>query len=274
MASPGLFSSLAGALKTLFRRPAEAKSKPASGLVPPESMIFVGDGDFEATGSEFLKYFVDFAGLAPSSRVLDVGCGIGRMAAPLTKYLSAGEYYGFDIVRSGIDWSVENISSKFPNFHFQHANVFNKNYNPDGQTSADVYRFPYSDAFFDFAFLTSVFTHMLPAAVDNYMSEISRVLKPGATCLITFFLLNDESLPLIRSGRSTLNFKREIEGCLSISRHNPESAIAYKEDVVRRMFETHDLDIVGPIRYGSWCERPNGLSYQDIIVAKKRGSVG
>src|SRR5262249_7647866 len=145
MSSHGFFSSLAEGLKGLFRRPAGAKSKPAGGLVPPESMIFVGNGDFEATGSEFLKYFVDFAGLAPSSRVLDVGCGIGRMAAPLTKYLSSGEYYGFDIVRSGIDWSVENISSKFPNFHFQHANVYNKNYNPDGQTSADVFRFPYSD---------------------------------------------------------------------------------------------------------------------------------
>jgi ubiquinone/menaquinone biosynthesis C-methylase UbiE len=274
MRFPRFLSDVSDALKkALFRRPApakDAKQPGAAGLVPPESMIFVGDGDFEATGKEFLKYFVEFAGVAPNSRVLDVGCGIGRMAVPLTKYLTSGEYYGFDIVKSGIDWSVENISSKFPNFHFEHANVYNKNYNPDGRTSAETFVFPYSDAFFDFAFLTSVFTHMLPAAVDNYMSEIARVLKPGASCLITFFLLNDESLRLVKSGRSTLNFKREIEGCLSISRHNPESAIAYKEEIVRGMFDKHDLAIVEPIRFGSWCERENGLSYQDIIVAKKR----
>lgn len=269
MPSPRFLPDFARALKALFQKPAAKESKQVGGLVPPESMIFVGNGDFEATGTEFLKYFVDFAGLAPTSYVLDVGCGIGRMAVPLTKYLSTGEYYGFDIVKSGIDWSVENISSKFPNFHFEHANVYNKNYNPEGRTSAEAFRFPYPAAFFDFAFLTSVFTHMLPAAVDNYMAEISRVLKPGATCLITFFLLNGESLRLIKAGKSTLNFKREIEGCLSISRHNPESAIAYKEDVVRAMFKQHSLEIVEPIRYGFWCQRANGLSYQDIIVAKK-----
>jgi SAM-dependent methyltransferase len=266
-----LLSSLTGALRNLLQKPAGAKqTRSAGGLVPPESMIFVGNGDFEATGNEFLGYFVSLGGLATSSHVLDAGCGIGRMAVPLTKYLSSGsEYHGFDIVKTGIDWCVENISSRFANFHFTHADVYNKNYNPEGKTLAQDFRFPYEDGAFDFVFLTSVFTHMLPAAVDNYMSEISRVLKPGGTCLITFFLLNEESLRLVKAGKSTLDFKREIEGCLSISRHNPESAIAYKEDVVRALFKAKGLAIAEPIRYGSWCERAHALSYQDIVIAKK-----
>ena len=41
--------------------------------------------------------------------------------------------------------------------------------------------------------LKSVFTHMLPAAVTTYTSEISRVLKKGGRAVVTYFLLNAES---------------------------------------------------------------------------------
>ena len=30
---------------------------------PPKEMNFVGDGDFDAVGREFLRYFTEFAGL-------------------------------------------------------------------------------------------------------------------------------------------------------------------------------------------------------------------
>src|SRR5712671_5833105 len=90
-------------------------------LTPPKSLIFVGDGDFEQAGREFRRYFIELANLQPHDRVLDVGCGIGRMAVPLTDYMSQeGEYWGFDIVRSGIEWCQSRISADFPNFHFQH----------------------------------------------------------------------------------------------------------------------------------------------------------
>ncbi len=59
-------------------------------LIPPRSMIFIGDGDYEKTGTEFLEYFKDLGKLKPTDKVLDVGCGIGRMSVPLTKYLSSG----------------------------------------------------------------------------------------------------------------------------------------------------------------------------------------
>lgn len=50
-------------------------------------------------GEQFLQYFIELGGLKPSDRVLDVGCGIGRLAIPLTQYLDArGGYAGLDIV--------------------------------------------------------------------------------------------------------------------------------------------------------------------------------
>lgn len=239
---------------------------------PPRSKMFVGGGDFTAVGEEFLRYFVELGGLRPDDRVLDVGCGIGRMAVPLTGYLSPrGEYRGFDIVKEGIDWCDGAIATRFPNFRFTHADIVNRHYNPAGRHLAREYRFPYPDASFDFAFLTSVFTHMLPPDLGNYLGEVSRVLTPGGRCLMTMFLLDDESRTCIRARRSTLDFSHAVDGCLTIDASDPEAAIAYEEAAVRDGLAAVHLSVDEPIHRGSWCGRPSYLSYQDIILVTKDG---
>lgn len=242
-------------------------------MVPPSSMIFVGDGEFELIGKEFKSYFVGLGNLRPHHRVLDVGCGIGRMAIPLTDYLSPeGGYWGFDIVPSGIEWCRGRISAQHPHFHFQHCDVFNQHYNKEGKVRAEEFRFPFEDGFFDFAYLTSVFTHMRPAAMENYLGEVARVLKPGGKCLITFFLLNRESADLILAGRSAFAFQHIVDDCLVANANDPEAAIAYKEQIVRQAFARRELRIDLPIHYGSWCKRDSYLSFQDIIIATKEGA--
>ena len=62
--------------------------------LPPTRKHFVGNGDFKAVGYEFLRYFIQYGDLAPDDDVLDVGCGIGRMALPLANYLKHGSYSG------------------------------------------------------------------------------------------------------------------------------------------------------------------------------------
>lgn len=242
-------------------------------MVPPKSMIFIGDpdGDFLQEGREFEGYLREFCALKPNHRVLDVGCGIGRMAIPLTRFLGPeGEYVGLDIVRKGIQWCRQAITSEYPNFRFIHINVFNKHYNPDGGLQSQEYSFPFQEEQFDIVFLTSVFTHMLPDGLERYISEISRVMRPDGKALITFFLLNEESLKLIQSGKSDRQFKFEMDGFRTTNASNPEAAIAYPEDDVLRLFEANNLSIDSPIKRGSWCGREEYVSYQDIIVATKR----
>ena len=244
------------------------KSNP---LIPPRSMIFIGDGDYKKTGDEFLLYFKELGGLRPDDKVLDVGCGIGRMSVPLTDYLSEnGTYCGFDIVKKGIDWCKSNISTRYKNFHFEHSNIYNKMYNPYGLEKSSGFRFKYEDDSFDFIFLTSVFTHMYSKDINNYLSEISRVLKPGGRCLITFFLMNEKSKSLIKSGLSSQNLVHQLDDHSYIKDEIvPESAIGFNEEYIKMLFKDNFLRILYPIYYGSWCGRDEFKSYQDIIVAEK-----
>jgi SAM-dependent methyltransferase len=242
-------------------------------VVPPDELIYIGAGNFKEIGNEFCGYLVDLAGLQPHHRVLDVGCGVGRVAIPLTQYLQgSGSYEGIDIVLDGIDWCRKMITPRCPHFRFQVADLFNRSYNPQGRCQARTYTFPFPDASFDLVYLTSVFTHMLPEELENYLYEISRVLKRGSKCLITYFLLNDESAALLAAGQSQYDFKHKKGVYRTITMHRPEDAVCYDEPFVVRLYEKYGLAIDGPIRYGSWSGRARFLSHQDIIVATKLGS--
>jgi len=239
-------------------------------MLPPRRLRDVGSGDFIQIGEEFLGHFRNLGGLGRTDRVLDVGCGIGRMAIPLTRYLEAGGLYeGFDIVPSAIRWCQRHITPRFPHFRFQLADVYNSRYNRRGGQPAASYRFPFAEETFDFAFLTSVFTHMLPPQVERYTVELRRVVRPGGRLLVTFFLLNPESEGLLRRGRSSIDFPHDLGTHRLLRERTPEAAVAYREDWVRGLFERNGLAVREPISWGEWCGREQFSSYQDILIVDR-----
>jgi len=239
-------------------------------LLPPRHLRDVGSGDFAEIGEEFLGHFQTLCDLGPTERVLDVGCGVGRMAVPLTRYLeAAGGYDGFDIVPASIRWCRRHITARFPHFRFHLADVCNSRYNRKGGQAAASYCFPFPDEAFDFAFLTSVFTHMLPPEIERYTEELRRVVRPGGRLLVTFFLLNPESEQLLRGGRSSIDFPHDLGVHRLFDERSPEAAVAYRETWVRGLFERGDFAVSDPIRYGKWCGREHFSSYQDIIVVNR-----
>ena len=237
-------------------------------FIPPPGLHPVGDGNYRTVGKEFFGYFTTMAGLTPHDRVLDIGCGTGRMALPLTEYVDRGTYDGLDIAKPAINWCRRVYTRRFPNFNFHYVDLYSELYNHRGKQRSERFQLPFAAHTFDFVFLTSVFTHMLPDAVRNYLSEITRVMKPGARCFATFFLITPESQRLIRSGVADFEFV-SADGYYVVDPKYVETAVGYDETVVRELYERHGLKIAEPIRYGWWSGRKDGLSYQDILIATK-----
>jgi ubiquinone/menaquinone biosynthesis C-methylase UbiE len=237
--------------------------------VPPRGKIFIGHGDYMKQGEKFLTYFQELAGLKPEHSVLDVGCGIGRMAVPLTHFLNEkGSYDGFDIVKSGIDWCNKNISSQYPNFRFQYTGLYNQLYNTSNKADAGNFIFPYADGKFDFVFLTSVFTHMMPKEVEHYIHEISRVMKPGATCLMSFFIVNCESEDLMIKQPTHMNFPIN-KGFYRLHSSQVDTAnVAYDEEWLLEKLENAGLKME-IIKYGQWVGRSIYFDYQDLLICSK-----
>ncbi len=255
------FGGLRG--RTLFGR-----TKDSEFPLPPEEYVKLVGGDM-GSGLEFFDYFIDYCGLRSSDSVLDIGCGFGRMAMPLTSYISKdGCYEGFDISAKSIDWAKANLTSLYPRFNFQKVDLFNKCYNPAGKIKSEDFEFPYQNANFDFVFLTSVFTHMYPKDVKHYLSEIFRVLKSGGKCLLTCFLLNIESEQLMNAGNSTLNFCFPLEDCFTIDPNSPENAIAFDETMFLKWISGQGFTLKSK-HYGSWCGRIQFASYQDMLILEK-----
>jgi ubiquinone/menaquinone biosynthesis C-methylase UbiE len=225
---------------------------------------------FKKKGEEYFKYYIELGGLKPDDKVLDVGCGFGEKNIPLAKYLNEkGKFEGIDIVKRGIDWCDKNITPKYPNFRFHLADVYNKQYNPTGKYKPSEYRFPYGDNTFNLVNLVSVFTHMMPVDIENYLKEIARVTKKGGKSMISYFILNDESIKLVEAGKSTHDFRYKFEGYRTTNLDIPEQAISFPEEYVRSIYVKNNLRIIEPIRYGSWCGRERFLNYQDLVIAEK-----
>lgn len=239
-------------------------------LSPPKGMIFTGSGDFEKQGKTFLKHFIDLGNIKSDHSVLDIGSGIGRMAIPLTKYLSGnGKYEGFDIVEKGIKWCRKNITKKFPNFNFTHIDLKNSLYNLSTVKNASGFKFPYENETFDFIFLTSVFTHMLPNDVENYLSEINRIIKNTGTCLATFFILNEESEKHLESD-SDFKFSFNKGNFSLMNEKVPEANVAYNYEYLQGAIDKSGLRIKSK-HWGYWSGKlkSDSLDFQDILILEK-----
>jgi SAM-dependent methyltransferase len=236
---------------------------------PPESLRFVGDGDFRLIGAEFVGHFLRYGGLKPWDRVLDLGCGIGRMAVPLTQYLDPkhGSYDGVDVVSAGIGWCAARITPVYPRFHFHHLDLANALYNPTGAVSVADAGLPFDDSSFDFITATSVITHLPPEDVVAYAREIARLLRPGGRCFLSLFLMNDAARRNLAAGAGRPDFAADGPGPVHYADADvPLAAVAYDEPALVKMFADAGLAPAAAPGYGHWSGRSDGVSFQDLCL--------
>ena len=131
--------------------------------LPPKRLRFMGesDQDFIALGDEFVAALTEHAGLRDDSRVLDIGCGYGRLPHALKRSAFAGSYLGIDVLEKHVRWCNKRLGE--PRFRFQHADIKNDRYNPGGSLAVDD--LDLGDDRFDVIAAFSVFTHMWPEDV-------------------------------------------------------------------------------------------------------------
>lgn len=277
-AIPRLFGSKGGSaavpaaaatLEDSGNAPDASRRTPIDEMIPDYSVAsYVGDAgaeQFKIVGSVMLDWFKTYCGLRPDENVLEVGCGIGRIAIPLTQYLTQGRYVGFDIVPHGIEWCAKKVTPRYPNFTFLLADVYNQYYHPEGRQPASEYTFPLDDNSIDFVYLTSVFTHMMPRDIEHYMAEIGRVLKPGGRCFFTAYIICDEARRELSAGTSLRAFVLHPEGFWSDTPDNPETAVAYTQEFLNGALGKAGL-AAPQIIHGHWWKVQFA---QDILIAHK-----
>src|SRR4051794_7259058 len=133
---------------------------------------------------------LEFFGMQPSFDILDIGCGIGRLAYECAAYLDDdATYTGVDIAPTVIDWLNTHYAPRLANFRFDLLDVHSERYRPEGDVSPDDIQLPYADASFDMVCAFEVFMHLPLAGVRNYLREIARVLRPERVAVVTMVVI-------------------------------------------------------------------------------------
>jgi SAM-dependent methyltransferase len=228
----------------------------------------VGDGDFRTVGDQLAALVLAHGGVHERSRLLDIGCGVGRAALPLARRLPPQvTYEGFDVVRGAIRWCRRRITRSRPNFRFRHVSVRNPEYSLLGVPAAK-FRFPFPETSFDCAFAFSVFTHLTLREMRRYLRESYRVLAPGGRLIATFFLLNEESEPRLPSQHTLYRFPI-VDGPIRLADgKNPAFAIAVDECTLEEEIRAAGFRRQTVFR-GQWSGHPEAATFQDLVVCEK-----
>ena len=201
--------------------------------------------------------------------MLDIGCGYGHIAIPLTRFLSTdGSYMGIDVMRDAVLDCQQRIGTEFDQFSFAHLDVHNGIYNADTRQPAADARFDLPDEQFDVVFMFSVFSHMMPEDVSAYLCEIGRWLKPGGMLMTTFFILNNFSRSQIESGETRRTFAHKYGGVFIDDPSHPETAVAYEQPYLEDILTASPLQHVHTF-YGQWAGHRWSMTGQDAVICVK-----
>jgi SAM-dependent methyltransferase len=166
------------------------------------------------------------------SNVVEIGCGLGRLAIGLMRECGNVRYWGFDAKRPWIAWCKTHIERRHPSFRFFHVDVANDLYNPNGKVILEEFRFPLADGHADIVYLWGVFTNMRLSDVRIYVSEIGRLLRPGGRVFLTAFVEKNVAPESVNP-----------TGYVNFECHLPLQVVRYDQDVLFSIFAEHGLEV-------------------------------
>lgn len=151
-------------------RPGEAMVDEAGLPVPPVE-LWLGY-NYLSHGAEHVRTMLDITAasgfsFAHGDRILDLGCGAGRMIRHLAPLAERCEIWGSDISAEHIFWAKRHLS---PPFNFL--------------TNTKTPHLPFADGSFRFIYCGSLFTHIDDLA-EAWLLELRRLLAPGGRLYVT-----------------------------------------------------------------------------------------
>lgn len=110
------------------------------------------------------------SGQRPDARVLDFGCGCGRVLTYLSVLSPRLELHGVDVDTEAINWCHDNLS---------HVASFD--------TTLQRKALSFADESLDTIYLVSVFTHLTAEDQSYWLAEFQRVLRPSGFAVISLY---------------------------------------------------------------------------------------
>jgi SAM-dependent methyltransferase len=165
--------------------------------------IFGGVGGDSYTGWIYQQGF--FAALiktyvpGTSLKILDFGCGFGKLAPVSTFFTHPnGHYLGIDIRQDCVD-TCRRTYGKLPRVSFERSGDYNGMYSEQRsralENGARETPWPVAPGSIDLVVSVSVFTHLQERQAHYYVQQIHDVLKPGGTAILTFHVVGEERKP-------------------------------------------------------------------------------
>lgn len=221
-------------------------------VFPPQDLLVrSGSPDqqsYLAVGLEFLEILKDLGQLQASSRVLDLGCGTGRIGQLVIPYLdSPDQYWGQDVDFQSLAW----LKSTYPKIEI---------------TGSSAVSPGCPDKWATLVLAASVYTHLDSDQVLKSLTNLVPKLAPGAVVLATFFILPQDAKTMMTGLGGDFQFIRGTGG-MRRARLDPNN-IAYTEEWISDTFRNLGFEI----RHlpGWWLgHKVQGNTFQDLIVARK-----
>ena len=238
--------------------PARREAPPSELPIPPRPLWlgyhYPGEGEAQV---RLMVELVEASGFAfePGARILDFGCGAGRLIRHLAHLAGRCEIWGTDISAEHINWCRLNLS---PPFRFA--------------TTTKMPHLPFEDRSFGLVYCGSVFTHIDDLA-DSWLLELHRILAPGGRLYVTIH--DDHTLGLFeKAPYSEADYVRKIvatetfkaakgrSAMFTVGR-DEESQVFYDSSFFARMVEPM-FDIISVT--------PEAYFYQTAWLLKRRGA--
>lgn len=169
----------------------------------PQTIEGHGVGDptrHDLAATRLVRLLKAFRSLPPGSKVMEVGCGVGRQSRTLKKLRPDLQVFGCDLSQLAISEA--------------------RKYNDEVEYEvSDAARLPYSDASFDAVMLFDVLEHV--PDVEAVVREVARVLKPeglfhgyipieGQPHTLFIRLRNSQRFPLARWKREQIGHIQQL----------------------------------------------------------------